>query len=378
MAADVAKFSAAIDKVWKTFSTQEVLDRRELKELAERDIVQYVDQRFQEHLQRARGAFLQEFRNHSVVVESEVRKIRAELTEQLEQEYGEKIAHWKNQSEQSFALLSKRAEEIAQLKSLTIAQETYISAVRHRLSCEQTEKLQNEIRELNVELQRAKRDGAELSHELVCSDELVSLLREEVDMSAAELDSQKREWQEEQRVAEERHSSTLFEMDLQLEACNDERERQDKRFAEHREQTSRELQVQEILNARRSQALALMEEEREMHTLARTKPSPRIGPDGDKPYSLAKNSRYRVDHMGMSTSWREYELTERQGGAASRKPKVPKFRVDRHRHVNVPVGPNAPMMTENLLPVVDQGRSASVDPTMFRGSTVLGLPLQSR
>ena len=46
MAADVAKFSAAIDKVWKTFSTQEVLDRRELKELAERDIVQYVDQRF--------------------------------------------------------------------------------------------------------------------------------------------------------------------------------------------------------------------------------------------------------------------------------------------------------------------------------------------
>jgi len=246
------------------------------------------------------------------------------------------------------------------------------------LSCEQTEKLQNEIRELNVELQRAKRDGAELSHELVCSDELVSLLREEVDTSAAELDSQRREWQEEQRVAEERHSSTLFEMDLQLEACNDERERQDKRFAEHREQTSRELQVQEILNARRSQALALMEEEREMHTLARTKPSPRIGPDGDKPYSLAKNSRYRVDHMGMSTSWREYELNERQSGAASRIPKVPKFRVDRHRHVNVPVGPNAPMMTENLLPVVDQGRSASVDPTMFRGSTVLGLPLQSR
>ena len=49
----------------------------------------YIEKQFQQQLQRARSAFLQELRNHSVVVESAVAKIREELTKSLELKYGE-------------------------------------------------------------------------------------------------------------------------------------------------------------------------------------------------------------------------------------------------------------------------------------------------
>ena len=39
--------------------------------------------------------------------------------------------------------------------------------------------------------------------------------------------------------------------------------------------------IQEILNKRRGEALGLMEEERQRHIKARTKPSRRIGPAGE-------------------------------------------------------------------------------------------------
>merc|ERR1719321_614139 len=109
MAADLAEFQLAIDKTWKTLSTQEVIDEASpyAQGEANREHMRFVEQAFQQQLARARTAFLQQFRNHSVVVESEVKKIREELTIQLDAQYGEKINLLRKQMAECSAQTSK-------------------------------------------------------------------------------------------------------------------------------------------------------------------------------------------------------------------------------------------------------------------------------
>merc|ERR1711920_1001486 len=128
--------------------------------LSERGTMQHIEQKFQQQLQRARAAFLQEFRNHSVVVESEVKKIREELTEKLEVKYGDKINSLVEQNAEGVLLVQKHKDEIAQLKHLVSAQETYLSAVRHRWGLENKEKLRAEIQVLKEELDTARKENA--------------------------------------------------------------------------------------------------------------------------------------------------------------------------------------------------------------------------
>lgn len=365
MAADVSRFANAVDKVFKTFSTQEVhLDRKEMKGLGERGTVQYIEKKFQQQLQRARSAFLQEFRNHSVVVESEVEKIREELTKNLELKYGEQIARLKQQAEQADKLVQKHRDEIAHLKGLAAAQETYLMAARHRWGTEQRERLRAEIQTLREELEGSRRETSDLSHQLMCRDELVAQLRAELSAKEMELKKQSGTFAEEKRSYDERLRNLRLEMRNQQDQFTEHLRNYEAMFSEYRAKTTSELEIQDILNNRRSEALAAMDEERQRHIKARTKPTPRIGESpkddaeaGYVPYELVKDSRYRVDDMGMDTSWRDYELSDLQLVPSKKKPLIPKFRVEKGRPVNKNLGPNAPMATDHLLPAVNVGRT---------------------
>lgn len=359
MAADVAQFAGAVDKVYKMFSSQEVqLDRKEMKGLGERGVVQYVEKKFQQQLQRARSAFLQEFRNHSVVVESEVKKIREELTRSLELKYGEQIAGLKHNAEQADKLVSKHRDEIAHLKSLAAAQESYLTAARHRWGIEQCERLRTEIQSIREELEASRRETTDLSHQLMCRDELVAQLRGELSALESELKRQAGTSAEEKRAYEERLRGLRLEMRNQQDQFKDHLRTYEDKFSEYRAKTTSELQIQDILNNRRSEALANMEEERQLHIKARTKPSPRIGSAGEEvpdaevalrcdTYELVKDTRYRVDDMGMDTGWRDYHVNNLQLVPSKKKPATTKFRVDRGKKM---AGPNAPTATDHLLP----------------------------
>lgn len=375
MAADVAQFTCAMDKVYKTFSTQEVhLDRKETKGLSERGTVQYIEKKFQQQLQRARSAFLQEFRNHSVVVENEVLKIREELTKSLELKYGEQIAGLKQQAEQADKLVSKHRDEIAHLKGLAAAQESYLTAARHRWGLEQRERLRAEIQSLREELEASRRETSDLSHQLMCRDELVAQLRGELSALEAELKRQAGTFAEEKRTYDERLRGLRLEMRNQQDQFKEHLRNYETKFSEYRAKTTSELEIQDILNNRRAEALALMEEERTLHIKARTKPSMRIGaaPDDEidsrcEPYDLVKSTRYRTDNMGMDTGWRDYQLTDFNLVPPKKKPGLPKFRVER---VKKSVGPHAPTATDHLPPANATGRT----PRQSSGAAVLAPP----
>merc|ERR1712130_306822 len=133
MTASIGQYTTVIDQVYKTFSGQDVvIDPKELRGLGDRGIKEKIEQKFQQQLTKARAVFLQEFRNNVVVVDCEVKKIREELTEQFEAKYGERIAELRQQSAERAAQVQKHVEEIAVLKRLSSAQETYLAAVRHR------------------------------------------------------------------------------------------------------------------------------------------------------------------------------------------------------------------------------------------------------
>lgn len=371
MSADVGKLSGAIDKVYKTFSTQEVqFDSKELRGLSERGTMQYIEQKFQQQLQRARAAFLQEFRNHSVVVESEVRKIREELTEKLEVKYGDKINSLVEQNAEGVLLVQKHKDEIAQLKHLATAQETYLSAVRHRWGLEHKEKLRAEIQVLKEELDSAKKENADLAHQLMCRDELVAQLGSELSALEGELKKQAGGFAEEKRAYDERLRGLRLEMRQQQDQFKEHLAEYEASFAEYRAKTAAELQIQDVLNNRRSEALGLMEEERTRHIKARTKPSARIGAEDEtedearfEQYDLAKGTCYRVDDMGMDTSWRDYQLKNLQLVAGKRKPKPANFKVERTRGAPLLAGIGSPAPTPN--------RSTGASPADQTGRPVL-------
>jgi DNA repair exonuclease SbcCD ATPase subunit len=348
MAADVLTFSSAIDKVYKTFSTQEVFDRKDIRGNADRGAIQQLEQRFQEQLQRARAAFLQEFRNHSVVVECEVRKIREELTEKLEDKYGEKIATLKKQVAEANTLVQKHADEIAQLKKLAGAQEAYLAAVRHRWGLDQRERLRSQIQQLRARAESADRENADLAHQLMCRDELVTQLGGELSALEGELKRQASSFAEEKRTYDDRLRNLRHEMRQQQDQFKDHLAKYEEDFAEYRSKTNAELQIQDIISNRRANALARMEEDHEKLKKARTKPSQRIGavPDDGDTYVLAKGTKYRVDDMGMDTSWRDYRLND--GLTSKKAPHLPKFRVERTRQAGqvASLGPHAPIPSE--------------------------------
>lgn len=346
MTANVAQFTAAIDKAYKTYSTQEVqIDRKEYQGLDERSARQLINDRYQQQLLRARAAFLQEFRNSSVVVDGEVKKIREELTEKLEAKYGEKLTQLRQQCAEASAQCQKHVDEISQLKQLASAQEAYLAAVRHRWGLETKERLSAQIAALKEQLEAKEKEKEDLSHQLLCRNDLVAQLGGELSALEDELKRNFGNFADERRVYEERIRCLTAEMKQQQESFSGTIRDYERKFNEYTAKTTAELQIQDLLNTRRSEALAHMEDERQRHTKARTKPTARIGVEEDaalevhcQPYDLGNDTLYRVDPMGMDTSWRDYQGSDAEtlhdphspkGGR--RKRPVPKFRVERSR-----------------------------------------------
>lgn len=394
MAADVPAFVAAVDKVYGNFSTLDMqLEPRGVRGGAGPEL----EQKLREQLQRARAAFLQEFRNHSVVVECEVRKIREELTRTLEEKYGERIEQLKRKNLESEALIQRLRDEVAHLKGLVTAQESYLVSVRHQRAQEEPEKLTEEIGQLQQQLKDVAEEKAGLTHQLSCRDELVAQLGGELSKLEAELKRQVSDFAHEKRSHDDVMRALKDEMKQQRHQFESRMASFQEQFEEYKAKTTAELQVQEILNVRRAEALRNMEEERQRHTKARTKPSPRISPIplapvanpmlgsappgviaavanpmlGSAPpgsdvtgspngeagedsearyeqYMLARDTRYRVDDMGMDTGWRDYRLGDSAPATLPARKAMPKFRVERTRKASS-VGPHAPVATEDTL-----------------------------
>merc|ERR1712224_1143338 len=197
---------------------------------------------------------------------------------------------------------------------------------------------------IREELEESKKVAADLNHQLMCRDELVVQLRGELSMLESKLEYQANNFAEEKKEYDERIRNLRLEMKQKEDQFTSHLKMYEDRFQEFKSKTSHELQIQEILNKRRSEALSSMEEERERHIKARTKPTPRIGPvDGDggfQEYDLHKNTQYRVDDMGMDTSWRDYHVSDMK--VPQKRHLLPKFKVERmqkpaHSAVNAPV-----------------------------------------
>jgi len=195
----------------------------------------------------------------------------------------------------------------------------------------------------------------------MCRDELVVQLRGELSMLESKLEYQANNFAEEKKEYDERIRNLRLEMKQKEDQFASHLKMYEDRFQEFKSKTTHELQIQEILNKRRSEALSSMEEERERHIKARTKPTPRIGPvDGDggfQEYDLHKNTQYRVDDMGMDTSWRDYHVSDMK--VPQKRHLLPKFKVERMRKASPAT--NAPVETEDLMRtprVSSRGRGA--------------------
>ncbi|CAE7428521.1 unnamed protein product [Symbiodinium natans] len=353
MAADVAKLCASLDKIFKTFSTQEVeLDPKEMKNFREKGTVQYIEQKFQAHLQRARAAFLQEFRNHAVVVETEVRKIRDEMTEKMEDKYGKMLGELRENVLDTEGLVQAQKAEITQLKGVVASQESYLTAAKHK------EHLEEQVHSLEQQLENSRGEVAQLKHQLSCRDELVKQLGRETSSLEAELKRQEVTAQEERREAESRWQGLQKELQQQQERFAEHMHTYAQQFEQYKDKTSDQLQILAILNRRLKEALQQMEEERQKHIRARTKPTHRIGeetPEEDmadifqeyEPYILDE-APYRVDEMGMDTAWRDYKISNFELTLPVQKPAPPKFKVERVRRV-LP-GPTVTVETPRINP----------------------------
>merc|ERR550514_471817 len=335
MTTDIAEFQHAIDKSWKTFSTQEVMDETAAPPgEASREFMKYVESTYQTQLARARTAFMQLFRNHSVVVESEVKKIRAELEVKLAKQYGDKIQTLQTQTAQMAANMKRYREDMDALKQLTVTQETFIVSLRHRWNQEQGEVMQETITGLNSKVARLEREKESLQQELFARDALVAELRAELLKVETKLERQISVFTGEKKVLDERFRSMRNEARVNEEQGQKKRNEYEEKFLEYQEAREKELRITRILSARRSEALQQMEEERARHLAARTKPTPRIGIEFND-YELG-SAEYEKDNMGMDTSWKRCRPTEVFKPSTARGP-APKFVVKRHMKPVKPV-----------------------------------------
>lgn len=336
--ANVEQLTNALNQVYKTFETKEVqLDHKESRGLNERSAAQLLAEKYHKQLSTARAAFLQEFRNHSVVVDAEVRKIREELTAKFEEEYKERFAQMRQKSAEAAGMVAKHRDEIAQLKQLACTQETYLAALRQRWGVETRERLQAEIEGLKAQLESARSSNTDLEHQLLCRNELVVQLGSETSTLQQELAELQSALDQERLSHEERIRSLTSELEQQRDMYKTTLTDYEAKFVAYKEMTAAQLRIQEILRVRATEALSLMEQERQRHAKARTKPSNRIAAEGNdeldqvprEKVEIRADTRYRVDEMGMDTSWREYKIAQPDKAPSGRK--VPQFRVERTR-----------------------------------------------
>mmetsp|Transcript_12363 Transcript_12363/g.27388 ORF Transcript_12363/g.27388 Transcript_12363/m.27388 type:complete len:404 (-) Transcript_12363:126-1337(-) len=348
---DIDEFSQAIDKVWKGFATQEIAFEADDflgKDL--RQAIQYVELKFQQQLEQARAAFYQTFRNHSVVVDSEVRKIRQELTEKLEKENGDKISELRTEAAKYSAQVAQKIEDAKKLRALVVSQEVLVASIRHRARFDEMEQLRNQRQELQDQVEHLRHEKASLEQQLLARDEHNSLLEAELNKLESKLEAQAGAHAEEKKEYEEKIRGIRMEMKQKEDSFQKQMKLNEERLASYRDKTEKQLKILEIINQRREDALQLMEEERERHIKSRTKPTARI--QGEEPigvmpqfadFELAKEVRYRVDPLGMDTTWKDYPPPVAVPPKAVRTVRTPKIKAER---IGPRPYPAAPMSTD--------------------------------
>eukprot|EP00397_Hematodinium_sp_SG-2012_P022151 GEMP01022934.1.p1 GENE.GEMP01022934.1~~GEMP01022934.1.p1 ORF type:complete len:358 (+),score=85.09 GEMP01022934.1:228-1301(+) len=277
---------------------------------------------FNENLRKAHAAFLQCFRNHALVVDKEVTKKGIELTEKLEESYGEKLTALRKQAAESASLVLKHKEEVVYLNGLVLAQENLIAAAKHKYDLDKTQNMQEEIEELRCQLEASMQESAHKSFQLSCGEQLIEQLRAEVQEADGVLEAHIRQFEKEKAELERQSSEVRGELKKKREGYKEQLRELQSEFSGYKRDAEKEIEIQSLLNNRRSDALKALESERRRNAAARAKPTTRIGnpeepPDERdyKPYNVlpapgCMPSRvYRVDALGKDQAWKEYRGT---------------------------------------------------------------------
>merc|ERR1711990_782767 len=108
------EFQEALDAVWGSITqdTQKSVDTLHWQQQQHNSGSQ-LQATFDENLRRARAAFLQCFRNHAVVVDKEVARIKNDISSSFEEMYGEKITILRNKTAEDASMVSKYKEEVS-------------------------------------------------------------------------------------------------------------------------------------------------------------------------------------------------------------------------------------------------------------------------
>lgn len=343
-----AEFQADLDKIWSS-TKQEVGKKVEASVGIPESKLQVL---FDENLRKAYNAFLQCFRNHALVVDKEVTRIKSELTEQLEENYGEKLTSLRKQAAESASLVQKRKDEVVFLNGLVLAQDNLIAAAKHKYDLENTQIMHDELAELKTQLATVTQESADKSFQLSCSDQLADQLRSEVNKADGVLRAYTRKFEKEKKELE----TQLEESRALLKQKENDFKQQmrdfQNMFAAYKKNAEKEIEIQALLNKRRAEAVKALEEERRRHLAARSKPTPRIGnpeepPERDfKPYDVlpapgsAPAKVYRLDAMGKDQAWKEYRGSDT--GRRQHKTKFCTLPTPRTLHPGPPQTPTMP------------------------------------
>merc|ERR1719159_207156 len=173
--------------------------------------------------------------------------------------------------------MKKHREEMDSLKQLTVVQETFIIALRHRWNQEHVDELHEQISKLQEKVAQLEAEKERVQQELFVRDSLVQELRAELQKVETKFERQVSVAQGEKKQLEERFRTMRSEARLNEESAAKKKAEYEELFTEYQESMVKELRVTTILSSRRAEALELMEDERRRRVEAGTKPTPRIG-----------------------------------------------------------------------------------------------------
>eukprot|EP00913_Durusdinium_trenchii_P001725 g1596.t1 len=224
--------------------------------------------------------------------------------------YGKMLGELRESVVGTEGLVQAQRAEISQLKGVVAAQETYMTAAKHKDHMEEL------AQSLDQQLENARGEVTDLKQQLQGRDEQLRQLRSERISLEVEFVRYKQSSEEEKREAEDRFQTLHKAMQEQQRQFSEHIQRYSKEFYEPLgpgQAAHHALRILAILNRRLKEALRNMEEERERFILARTKPTPRIGEEVEEEIEedcleLDPSPLYRTDDMGMDTAWRDYKI----------------------------------------------------------------------
>jgi len=325
------EFQAELSEIWAA-TAKEVALKTEVITRSSNLTESLLKQTFDDNLRRAHAAFIQCYRNHAVVVDKEVTRLRKEITTKLEEMYGEKITILRNKTAEDASLVLKYKKEVSFLKGLVTGQENIISSMKQQQDPSKMVTMKEKVRELEKGVQEHARLADDYSFQLTCSTQLVEQLRNELTNAGDVLMFHTRQFNKERKELEQQLMAAQVDSKQKEYAAATVLKENHELFQKFKKKTEKELFLQHILNTRRSEALEQFVEERESLNKTRSKPTPRIGDPDNPPCPMKPEDNllyhkydvlpspgrsparvYRIDAMGMNQSWKETKESIRRG-----------------------------------------------------------------